>query len=273
MVQRRQATAPGASSTLPAMSSRRPAAARHRPAHPRFALAAGARLAPLVILAACGCVGGEGSEFFSRAAGLAERGLPLEAAGAIAERIHELPGDRRGEAWGRMASYYHSGGAYTRALAAATRAEEAGVRTPDVLLARGDSLLELSRLDEARKVLEELLSTAPEHSLGKLSLARLLFRIDDPEEALPLFQAYLDDRKSTMGRSSSTAGRCGPPAASRSRPTSSRSSSSAVPRKATPTRSSPRPSTACGSGSRRVSSRASTARSRRGPSRSTRRFV
>src|SRR5688572_6943941 len=129
----------------------------------------------------------------ARAAALAAAGEERRAAELLSEAMPRLPASEQGAAYALLAELHHAVGSNHEALEAAEAAARLGVRSAPLLYVLGESERRLLRLGEARATLAKLLEIEPRHALGKLSLARILFRAEDPAAALPLFEDYLAD--------------------------------------------------------------------------------
>ncbi len=136
-------------------------------------------------------VGLDRDELLARAKRLNAEGRRVDAARMLDERKDDLTEDERRDLYPVIAEYYHAASVYDKALKSVELAITAGHQSTNLLFIHGDSLRSQRRLTEARSRLEELLRQDPEHLGGKLALARVLVRVGDPRDALPLFESYL----------------------------------------------------------------------------------
>ncbi|MBI4603320.1 MAG: tetratricopeptide repeat protein, partial [Planctomycetes bacterium] len=127
----------------------------------------------------------------AQADAMAARGLNVEAALHLKPWLESFPQSERGAAQLRVARFYHGGNVHDLSLKYAEAAIAAGTVDPEALYITGDAQRTLFKA-EARATLERLLALEPGHCLGRLSLARLLFRAADPASSLPLFESYFE---------------------------------------------------------------------------------
>jgi tetratricopeptide (TPR) repeat protein len=127
----------------------------------------------------------------ARARELSARGFHLEAARLLRELLPASPRDEQAALHLEIAGAYHRTRLHEAALEHAEEALRRGARSPELLFVKGDSLRHLSRFEEAREILQELLEVAPEHRRGALSLASVRLRLGEAEAALALVVAYL----------------------------------------------------------------------------------
>ena len=125
----------------------------------------------------------------AKAEQLAGQELFVEAANLVRSAAPGAPPAERGPLLLRAARYYHRGNVSNLALKCAEEAAAQGASGPEVAYITGDARRTLSE-PGAREILEKLTREHPDHALARLSLARLLFRADDPAAALPHFAAY-----------------------------------------------------------------------------------
>jgi tetratricopeptide (TPR) repeat protein len=165
-----------------------PSLTRNAPAPQAFAVLCGAGL--LIAAAGCGKRRDDAKELIARAEALAGRGLEVEGAKLLVERLESLPPSERGRVRAVAAGLYHRGEVYNSALEHSEAAERLGAGGVEVAYVRADCLRRLERFVEAREALEKLLQAEPGYHRARFALAAILFRTADPEAALPLFDAY-----------------------------------------------------------------------------------
>ena len=125
----------------------------------------------------------------AKAEELASEELFVEAANLLRSAAPGAPAAERGPLYLRAARYYHRGNVPQLALKCAEDAAAQGAGGLEASYIAGDARRILCE-PNAREVLEKLVRDHPDHALARLSLARLLFRADDPAAALPHFEAY-----------------------------------------------------------------------------------
>ena len=129
-------------------------------------------------------------ELLRQAEDLSRQGLNVDAAKLLEQGQEDYAEAERCRLYPLIAEYYHRGSVYGKALKNVELAAACGRPSEELLFIRGDSLRAERRLREARSHLEELLRSNPRHRRAKLALARILVRLGEARDALPLFEGY-----------------------------------------------------------------------------------
>ena len=121
---------------------------------------------------------------------LAETGFHVEAARELRRALRRRPEAEHGALHAAAARSYHQAALWDAAIDHAREATRRGRREPDVLYSLGDSLRRVSQVEEAERILAEVLGTSPAHRPALLALASLRLRTSGASAALELLERY-----------------------------------------------------------------------------------
>ncbi|MCZ6792582.1 MAG: tetratricopeptide repeat protein, partial [Planctomycetota bacterium] len=121
---------------------------------------------------------------------LAGKGFHVEAARELRRALRRRPEAEHGALHAAAARSYHQAALWDAAIDHAREATRRGRWEPDVLYSLGDSLRRVSQVEEAERILAEVLGKSPAHRPALLALASLRLRTSGASAALELLERY-----------------------------------------------------------------------------------